>query len=252
MVTGGASGLGEGTVRVLAAEGANVAILDLDERGGGALVSELGGNVVFFRTDVTSEEEVNAAIKGTIDRFGAVHFLVNCAGYGIGMRTITKEGPHDLDTFERLIRLNLIGTFNTASKVAFEMSRNAPDDAEGGVGERGVIINVSSGAAFDGQIGQAAYAASKAGVHGMTLPMARDLSVVGIRVVAIAPGLFLTPFFTKYMDEERIKKLGESVPFPKRMGAIGEFGQLVRDVIKNPYINGETIRLDGAFRLPPK
>lgn len=252
IVTGGASGLGEGTVRMFASEGGSVAILDLDEKVGGALASELGDKAVFFKTDVTSEEEVIGAIRGTIERFGAVHFLVNCAGYGIGMRTITKEGPHDLSAFEKLVKLNLIGTFSTSSKVAFEMSKNDPDDGENGAGERGVIVNVSSAAAFEGQVGQTAYAASKAGVHGMTLPMARDLSVVGIRVVAVAPGLFLTPFFTKYMDEERIKKLGESVPFPKRMGAMAEFGQLVRDIIKNPYINGETIRLDGAFRLPPK
>ncbi|MBN1573187.1 MAG: SDR family NAD(P)-dependent oxidoreductase [Deltaproteobacteria bacterium] len=252
IVTGGASGLGEATVRMFASEGGKVGILDLDERGGEGLASELGGNVVFFKTDVTSEEEVNKAIGGTIDRFGALHFLVNCAGYGIGMRTITKEGPHDLAAFEKLVRLNLIGTFNVASKAAFEMSKNDPDEGETGAGERGVIINVSSAAAFEGQIGQTAYAASKAGVYGLTLPMARDLSGVGIRVVAIAPGLFLTPFFTKYMDEEKIRKLGESVPFPKRMGAMPEFGRLVRDVIKNPYLNGETIRLDGAFRLPPK
>jgi 3-hydroxyacyl-CoA dehydrogenase / 3-hydroxy-2-methylbutyryl-CoA dehydrogenase len=252
IVTGGASGLGEATVRMFVAEGGNVGILDLDEEGGKALASELGESAIFIKTDVTAEDDVNGAIAETVEKFGPLHFLVNCAGSGIGIRTISRSGPHDLAAFEKLIKLNLIGSFNAASKAAFEMSKNEPDDSETGVGERGVVINVSSGAAFEGQIGQSAYAASKAGVHGMTLPMARDLSGIGIRVVAIAPGLFLTPFFTKYMDDEKIKELGDSIPFPRRMGRMEEFAWLVRDIIGNPYLNGETIRLDGAFRLPPK
>ena len=247
LVTGGASGLGEAVSRTVCATGGNVVIMDIQDERGEKLVSELGGCAVFAKTDVTSEEDVQAAIDTARESFGGVHFCVNCAGTGLATRTISKTGPADLAAFEWLVKLNLIGTYNVAGKAAFAMSSNAPNEN----GERGVIVNVASVAAFDGQIGQTAYSASKRGVVGMTLPMARDLSGVGIRVVTIAPGLFLTPLM-QMMPEEQRNVLDESVPFPKRMGNPEEFASLVEQVLTNPYINGETIRLDGAVRLAPK
>ena len=247
LVTGGASGLGEAVVKTLASAGGNVVIMDIQDERGKALASELGKAAVFAKTDVTSEEEVQAAIDTAKEAFGGVHFCINCAGTGLAARTITKTGPASLSAFEWLIRLNLIGTFNMASKAAFAMASNTPAEN----GERGVIVNVASVAAFDGQIGQAAYSASKGGVVGMTLPMARDLSGMGIRVVTVAPGLFDTPLM-RMMPEDGQKRLNESVPFPKRMGTAEEFAALVEHVIVNPYLNGETIRLDGAVRLAPK
>ena len=247
LVTGGASGLGEAVVKALASAGGNVVIMDIQDERGKALASELGKAAAFAKTDVTSEEEVQAAIDTAKETFGGVHFCINCAGTGLAARTITKTGPASLSAFEWLIRLNLIGTFNTASKAAFAMASNTPAEN----GERGVIVNVASVAAFDGQIGQAAYSASKGGVAGMTLPMARDLSGMGIRVVTVAPGLFDTPLM-QMMPEDRLKALNESVPFPRRLGTAKEFAALVEHVIVNPYLNGETIRLDGAVRLAPK
>jgi NAD(P)-dependent dehydrogenase (short-subunit alcohol dehydrogenase family) len=247
VVTGGASGLGEGTVRMLVSSGANVAIMDVNEEGGAALEKELGPKAFFVKTDITSDDDVQRALSSVAEKFGAVHVLVSCAGTGMAQRTVSKDGPHPLKSFEWMVKLNLIGTFNVASKAAFFMSKNEPNDD----GERGVIVNVASVAAFEGQIGQAAYAASKAGVAGMTLPMARDLSVLGIRVVTVAPGVFLTPLL-KLLPEENMKRLAETIPFPKRLGAIDEFASLVREIIHNPYLNGETIRLDGAVRMAPK
>ena len=247
IVTGGASGLGEGTVRTIVSAGGNVVIMDIQDERAEALVSELGDAVVFAKTDVTSEEDVQKAIEMAAEKFGGVHFCVNCAGTGLASRTISRTGPADLAAFEWLVRLNLIGTYNVASKAAFAMTANTPNEH----GERGAIVNVASVAAFDGQIGQTAYSASKGGVVGMTLPMARDLSPLGIRVVTIAPGLFLTPLM-QMMPEPQRKALDDSVPFPKRMGTAEEFASLVEQILTNPYLNGETIRLDGAVRLAPK
>jgi 3-hydroxyacyl-CoA dehydrogenase/3-hydroxy-2-methylbutyryl-CoA dehydrogenase len=247
LVTGGASGLGAATVRHIIACGGKAAIFDVQEEKGRALVAELGEAVQFFLTDVTSEENVNASIAQAKERFGAVHFCINAAGTGWSERTISKNGSHSLSIFEKILRLNLLGTFNVASKAAFAMSKNTPNEQ----GERGVIVNVSSTAAFDGQIGQAAYSASKGAVVGLTLPMARDLSGLGIRVVTIAPGLFNTPLLA-LLPQEAIKALNDSVPFPKRIGEPSEFALLVEQILRNPYLNGEVIRLDGALRMAPK
>ncbi len=247
LVTGGASGLGEAAVRRIVRAGGNAVIMDVDEQRGNALAAELGKNAAFAKTDATSEQDVQRAIDTAKNTFSGVHFCVNCAGTGLAMRTVSKAGPHKLDSYEWLIRLNLIGTFNTASKAALAMTFNQPN----GDGERGVIVNVASIAAFDGQIGQAAYSASKGGVVGMTLPMARDLAGLGIRVVTIAPGLFDTPLL-RMLPEENRRALGEAVPFPRRLGSPDEFAMLVEHILVNPYLNGETIRLDGALRMPPK
>ncbi|KAF0154331.1 MAG: Short-chain dehydrogenase/reductase SDR [Syntrophaceae bacterium] len=247
LVTGGASGLGAAAVRRIVKADGNVAIFDVQQEKGNALASELGQSVLFCLTDVTSEESVNKSIAGAREHFGGIHFCVNAAGTGWVERTVSKSGPHSLPVFEQILRLNLLGTFNVASKAAFAMSANEPNDK----GERGVIVNVSSTAAFDGQIGQAAYAASKGAVVGMTLPMARDLAGLGIRVVTIAPGLFNTPLLAM-LPEEAIKALNNSVPFPKRIGEPDEFALLVEQIFLNPYLNGEVIRLDGALRMAPK
>ncbi len=247
LVTGGASGLGAAAVRRIAAGGGNAVILDLQEEKGKTLASELGKAVLFFKTDITSESDVSQTIEKARAAYGAIHICVNAAGSGWAERTVTRAGPHSLSNFEKVIRLNLIGTFNVASKAALAMTQNQPMEN----GERGVIINVSSTAAFDGQIGQAAYSASKGAVVGMTLPMARDLSGLGIRVMTIAPGLFNTPLLA-LLPQDYIKALNESVPFPKRIGNPDEFAMLVEQIILNPYLNGEVIRLDGALRMAPK
>ena len=247
LVTGGASGLGEAAVRRVAAAGGNAVIMDIQDERGEALAAEFGSAAVYAKTDVTSEENVLRAIDTAKEKFGGIHFCVNCAGTGLASRTITKTGPANLEAFEWLVRLNLVGTYNVASKAAFAMTSNTPNEH----GERGVIVNVASVAAFEGQIGQTAYSASKGGVVGMTLPMARDLSGVGIRVATIAPGLFVTPLM-QMMPEPQFDALGATVPFPKRMGTADEFSLLVEQILINPYIHGETIRLDGAVRLPPK
>ncbi len=247
LVTGGASGLGEAAARMVAASGGNVVIMDIQDEQGAALAKEVGAAAIFLKTDVTNEDDVRAAIETATKHFGGVHFCINCAGAGLAMRTVSRTGPHDLGAFEWLIKLNLIATFNVASKAAFAMSANTPNEQ----GERGVIVNVASIAAFDGQIGQAAYSASKGGVVGMTLPMARDLAGLGIRVVTIAPGLFDTPLLAALPEEGR-KALSSSVPFPNRLGTPQEFALLVEHVLRNPYLNGETIRLDAALRMPPK
>jgi NAD(P)-dependent dehydrogenase (short-subunit alcohol dehydrogenase family) len=247
IVTGGASGLGEATVRVLHAGGANVVVADVQAAQGEALARELGERARFVRTDVTSEPDGQAAVSAAVSAFGGLQGLVNCAGIASGEKTVGKDGPHRLDSFARVININLIGTFNMIRLAADTMSRGAPNAA----GERGVIVNTASVAAFDGQIGQVAYAASKAGVAGMTLPIARDLSRLGIRVVTIAPGIFITPML-KGLPQEVQDSLGRQVPFPARLGRPEEFAALAKHIVENEMLNGETIRLDGAIRMAPK
>lgn len=240
MITGAASGLGAATARMVAEAGGTPILLDLNPEGA-ALAKELGGK--FFLADVTSAEDVQAALEDA----GAISGVVSCAGIGVAARVISKDGPGDLALFERTIRVNLIGTYNVTRLAAWAMSKNEPN-AEG---ERGVIVNTASIAAFDGQIGQSAYAASKAGIAGMTLPIARDLSRLGIRVVAIAPGLFDTPLLAGLPEPARLA-LGQNVPFPPRLGRPAEFAQLVRQIFENVMLNGEVIRLDGALRMAAK
>jgi len=244
IVTGGASGLGAGTARTLAEAGGKVVIADLNEAAGTALAQELGGR--FVRCDVTSEADGQAVVEAATS-LGTLRGLVNCAGIATASRTVGKTGPHPLDQFARVININLIGTFNMIRLAAPAVASNAPDAG----GERGVIINTASVAAFDGQIGQAAYAASKGGVVAMTLAIARDLSRDGIRVMTIAPGIFETPMLLG-MPAEVQDALGKMVPFPPRLGKPSEYAQLARAIVENPMLNGETIRLDGAIRMQPK
>jgi len=244
IVTGGGSGLGAATAELIVAGGGNVVIADLK---GEATAAKLGTRVRFCATDVTSEEQGKAAVALALQAFGGLHGLVNCAGIGSGEKTVGRDGPHALASFVRVINVNLIGTFNMIRLAADAMSRQAPNAA----GERGVIVNTASVAAFDGQIGQAAYSASKAGVVGMTLTIARDLARSGIRVMTIAPGLFETPLLLGLPQEVR-DSLGQQVPFPPRLGQPAEFAALVGQIIANPMLNGETIRLDGAIRMAPK
>jgi NAD(P)-dependent dehydrogenase (short-subunit alcohol dehydrogenase family) len=247
VVTGGASGLGEATVRRLHARGAKVVIADRDEARGSALAAELGEAVRFAKTDVTSELEVQAAVE-LAQSLAALRIAVSCAGIAWAQRTVNKEGiPHDLQFFATVIGVNLIGTFNVLRLAAAAMSKNPPlADAE-----RGVIVNTASIAAFDGQVGQIAYAASKAGVAGMTLPAARDLAKSGIRVLTIAPGTFQTPMLALLPEEQR-QALAANIPFPTRLGEPDDFARLAIAMVENPYLNGETVRLDGALRMPPK
>jgi 3-hydroxyacyl-CoA dehydrogenase / 3-hydroxy-2-methylbutyryl-CoA dehydrogenase len=247
LVTGGASGLGEATVRRFAGRGGKVMILDRPGSAGEALASELGAGVAFTPADVTDEAQVEAAVAAAADRFGALHVAVNCAGVGVAMRTITREGPHPLDLFAKVLQVNLVGTFNVIRLAAARMAKNTPN-AEG---ERGVIVNTASVAAYDGQIGQAAYSASKGGVVGMTLPIARDLAGVGIRVLTIAPGTFDTPMLAMAPEPLR-QALAAQIPFPSRLGRPEEFAGLVHHILENVMLNGETIRLDGAIRMAPK
>ncbi len=244
-ITGGASGLGEATARELAAGGAKVAILDIQDERGEAVAAELGG--VFCHCDVTSEESAIAAFAKAKEANGAVRILVNCAGTGIAVKTTSRGAPHPLDAFRKLIELNLIGTFNCIRLAATEMAAEEPLAD----GERGVIINTASVAAFDGQIGQAAYSASKGGVAGMTLPIARDLADKGVRVNTIAPGLFATPLLHGLPDTVK-ESLAASVPFPSRFGEPSEYARLARHICENVMLNAETIRLDGAIRMQPR
>ncbi|MBM2766897.1 3-hydroxyacyl-CoA dehydrogenase [Burkholderia anthina] len=244
LITGGASGLGAGTARMLAQAGGNVVLADLNETAGTALANELGG--VFVRCDVSSETDAQAAVDAAT-RAGTLRGLVNCAGIAPAAKTVGKDGPHPLDVFAKTISVNLVGTFNMIRLAAAAMAATAPNDA----GERGVIVSTASVAAYDGQIGQAAYAASKAGVAGMTLPIARDLSRSGVRVMTIAPGLFETPMLLG-MPKDVQDALGAMVPFPPRLGKPDEYAMLVRQIIENPMLNGEVIRLDGAIRMQPK
>ncbi len=247
IVTGGASGLGAATVRALHESGANVVIADMNSEQGEALAAELGDRVVFKTTDVASEEDAQATVDLAVSHFGSLCGLVNCAGIGGAAKTVGKHGAHPLDTFSKTIQVNLIGSFNMARLAATAMQDNEPTADN----ERGVIINTASIAAYDGQIGQAAYAASKGGVVSMTLPMARDLSRQGIRVMTIAPGLFLTPML-EALPEEVQAALGASVPYPPRLGKPAEYASTVKHIIGNVMMNGETIRLDGALRMAPK
>jgi 3-hydroxyacyl-CoA dehydrogenase / 3-hydroxy-2-methylbutyryl-CoA dehydrogenase len=247
LVTGGASGLGEAVVRSIVKAGGRVTILDLTDERGKGLEKELGNSVLYCRADVTSETDVTAAIDAAIGRFGKINAAVNVAGIAHAGRTIGKKGPMDLQLFERAVKINLTGTFNVIRLAAMKMSENSP----GPDNERGVIVNTASVAAFDGQIGQAAYAASKAGVVGMTLPVARELAAYGIRNVTVAPGIFDTPMMATFSDEVRTA-LGQSVPFPQRLGRPDEFASMVLHIIENSMLNGETIRLDGALRMAPK
>lgn len=247
LVTGGASGLGEATVRNIVAKGGKALILDLSEERGRMLVEELGNSVLYVKTDVTSEEDVRAALKQGIENLGTINAIVNCAGIGVAQKVLSRKGTHPLDHFSKVISINLIGSFNVIRLAAERMVLNEPN-AEG---ERGVIINTASVAAFDGQIGQAAYSASKGGIVGMTLPIARELAAFGIRVMTIAPGLFHTPMFDSLPIEAR-DSLGKMVPFPPRLGYPQEYAQLVQSIMENPMLNGDTIRLDGAIRMQPK
>jgi len=247
LVTGGASGLGEATVRLLAGTGGAVTILDRPGSAGEQLAGELGSRVAFCPADVTDEGQVRDAVARTVERFGTVHVAVNCAGVGVAMRTITREGPHPLDLFTKVIQVNLIGTFNVLRLAAAQMAKNTPNDEA----ERGVIINTASVAAYDGQIGQAAYSASKGGVVGMTLPIARDLASLGIRVLTIAPGTFDTPMLAMAPEPLR-QALAAQIPFPSRLGRPSEYAALVSHILENVMLNGETIRLDGAIRMAPK
>ena len=247
LITGGASGLGAAAVKLLRDRGANVMILDLNDEKGEALAAELGGGTSFVKANVTETAEVEAGVKAAMDEFGAIHFLVNCAGIGLPMKTVGKDGPHNLDAFITVIKINLIGTFDVIRQAAFHMQNNEPNES----GERGVIVNTASVAAFDGQAGQAAYSASKAGIVGMTLPIARDLARSGIRIVTIAPGMFETPMLAR-MPQELQDSLAAMVPFPSRLGRPEEYASLAGQIIENPMLNGETIRLDGAIRMAPK
>ncbi|HZP46111.1 MAG TPA: 3-hydroxyacyl-CoA dehydrogenase [Candidatus Binataceae bacterium] len=247
VITGGGSGLGGATAREFAAAGARVAIIDLPNSPGPQLAESFGGNGLFTPADVVSGTETESAIAQTVARFGAVHIAVNCAGIGRAQRTIGKDGPHSLELFNRVIQVNLVGTFNVIRLAAAQMAKNAPNAD----GERGVIINTASIAAFDGQIGQAAYSASKGGVVGMTLPIARDLASSGIRVCTIAPGTFDTPMLATLPEPAR-KALGAQIPFPSRLGHPEEFAALARHIVENAMLNGETIRLDGALRMAPR
>jgi len=244
IVTGGASGLGEGTARMLAREGGKVVIADLQVDKGQALAAELGGS--FVRCDVSQEADGRAAVAAAL-ALGKLMGLVNCAGIAPAVKTVGKDGPHPLDVYTRVITVNLIGTFNMIRLAADAMCANAPEST----GERGVIVNTASVAAYDGQIGQAAYAASKGGVVGMTLPIARDLSRNGIRVMTIAPGIFGTPMLFG-LPQPVQDSLAASVPFPSRLGRPEDYAKLVHQIVTNDMLNGEVIRLDGAIRMAPK
>jgi len=247
LVSGGASGLGAATVRHLVKHGGRVVVADLNEVGGHALTVELGEHCKFAKVNVTDENDVRQAIGLAVSSFGGLHGAINCAGVATAVKVLGKEGPQPLDVFSRVISINLIGSFNVIRLAADAMAQQTPNEE----GERGVLINTASIAAYDGQIGQASYAASKAGVVGMTLPIARELARQGIRVVTIAPGLFETPLLAG-LPKEAQESLGKSVPFPARLGRPAEYAQLVQSIIENPMLNGETIRLDGALRMAPK
>jgi NAD(P)-dependent dehydrogenase (short-subunit alcohol dehydrogenase family) len=247
VVTGGASGLGRAVAESVVAGGGRVALLDVNEEAGGTAARELGEHAVFCKADVTDESAVEAAVQAAYDRMGGVSVAVNCAGVGWPRRLIGKDGPMPVEFFRKVVEINLVGTLLVCRAAAVAMQRNAP----GADGERGVIVMTASVAAFDGQIGQVAYSASKGGVVGMTLPMARELASSGIRVMTIAPGIFKTPMVAS-LSEEAQASLGKQVPFPPRLGQPTEYAQLVRQIIENPMLNGETIRLDGAIRMAPR
>lgn len=248
VITGGASGLGRETAAQLIERGARVALFDVNEALVGETAKALGANASAHVVNVTDDESARNAVNEVMGRYGAIHINVNCAGIGAAARTVGREGPMDLNYFNTVIQINLVGTFNTLRLCAEQMQKNEPVNADG---ERGVIVNTASVAAFDGQIGQAAYSASKAGVVGMTLPIARDLSRAGIRVCTIAPGIFETPMMAGAPEQLR-QPLLEMVQFPKRLGVPAEFASLCLEIIRNPYLNAETIRLDGGIRMQPR
>ena len=248
IVTGGVSGLGLATVQEFLSAGARVAVFDLNDVGGSALMEKNPQSLLYRHVDVADENSVQAAVNDVKERFGAIHICVNCAGISKAMRTLGKEGPQPLSVFRRVIEVNLIGSFNVLRLAAEAMAQNTPEDDDN---ERGVIINTASAAAFEGQVGQASYSASKGGVVGMTLPIARDLAPYGIRINAIAPGLIYTPLFQS-LPQPTIDGLVNSIQFPKRLGKPEEYAQLVRHLVENKYLNGETIRLDAGARLQPR
>ncbi len=247
IITGGASGLGAATGRLLVSLGARVILADLNKAAGDALAAELGANARFVSTNVADEASAQACVNSAVENFGSLHGLVNCAGIATAEKVLGKNGPHTLDAFARTVTVNLVGSFNMIRLAADAMSKGEPNAA----GERGVIVNTASVAAYDGQIGQAAYAASKGGIVGMTLPVARELARFGIRVMTIAPGIFETPMLLG-MPQEVQDALGKMVPFPSRLGKPSEYAALARHIIENEMLNGEVIRLDGAIRMQPK
>lgn len=247
VITGAGSGLGAAVARMIVEQQGKAVLVDVNAEAGAALASELGASAVFQAADVTSESDGQSAIAAALDAFGRIDGLVNCAGVAPGEKVVGREGPHRLASFARAVSINLVGTFNMIRLAADAMSKQEPDAQ----GERGVIVNTASVAAFDGQIGQAAYAASKSGVVGMTLPVARELARFGIRVMTIAPGIFATPMMSA-MPQDVQDSLGKSVPFPSRLGRPEEFSALVRHIVENTMLNGEVIRLDGALRMAPR
>ncbi|GAB7531198.1 3-hydroxyacyl-CoA dehydrogenase [Pseudomonas sp. 3A(2025)] len=247
LITGASSGLGLATARELSGQGARVLLVDINAEAGAARAEELGAGAVFFKGDITCEEQAQAAVSAAIDNFGNLHGLVNCAGVAPAEKVLGRNGVHGLSSFRRTIEINLIGSFNMLRLAAEAMAQGQPNEA----GERGVIINTASVAAFDGQMGQAAYAASKGGVAAMTLPLARDLARSGIRVMCIAPGIFETPMMTG-MPADVQASLAANVPFPQRLGRPDEYAALARHIIENSMLNGEVIRLDGALRMAAK
>ena len=247
ITTGGASGLGRAAAEAILAAGGHVVLLDVNAETGAAAEAALGAKARFVKADVTNEAEVQAAVQTAVTTFGGLHGVVNAAGICPAAKVLGKNGPHALDLFERTIRVNIGGTFNVIRLAAAVMATNTPEDT----GERGVIVNTASIAAFEGQIGQAAYAASKGGVVGLTLPVAREFASTGIRCVTVAPGTFDTPLLAGLPEAARVS-LGQQVPFPSRLGNPAEYGALVRHIIENVMINGETIRIDGALRMAPR
>ena len=247
VVTGGGSGLGAATARMIVAGGGKVVLADVNKAAGEALAAELGANARFAETDVTNEASAKAAVELAVSTFGKLNGLVNCAGVAPAEKVLGKEGPHRLESFAKVININLVGTFNMIRLATEVMAKGEPNAQ----GERGVIVSTASVAAFDGQLGQAAYAASKGGVVAMTLPIARELARSGIRVMTIAPGIMETPMLMG-MPQEVQDSLGKMVPFPSRMGKPAEYAALVRHIVENSYLNGEVIRLDGAIRMAAK
>jgi NAD(P)-dependent dehydrogenase (short-subunit alcohol dehydrogenase family) len=246
-VTGGGSGLGAATALLLAENGAQVVLADVDAESGEQMASQIGNRAKFIRTDVTDEASVQDALDSVVETFGSLSGVVNCAGIGPAARVVGKKGVHDLGLFTRTVEINLVGTFNVIRLAAVRLAGNEPDDE----GERGLIINTASVAAYDGQIGQAAYAASKGGVVALTLPVARELASSGIRVVTIAPGIFETPMLAA-LPEDAKESLGKQVPFPQRLGKPEEYAALAKHIVENRMLNGEVIRLDGAIRMAPR
>jgi NAD(P)-dependent dehydrogenase (short-subunit alcohol dehydrogenase family) len=247
LVTGGASGLGGATVEMIVQNGGNAVILDVNEASGTALTARLGNRARFVRTDVTSDADVQQAVGTAVQAFGAVHGAVNAAGIGVAERVLGKEGPQPLANFSKVIQINLVGTFNVIRLAAVAMATNETNES----GERGVIVNTASVAAYDGQIGQAAYSASKGGIVAMTLPIAREFARIGVRVMTVAPGTFDTPLLAGLPEAAR-QSLAQQVPFPPRLGRPAEYAALVRHIFENEMLNGEVIRLDGAIRMAPK